>query len=109
MFLHKKMKDKLNNIWSFTVKYKYIITIVFFVVWIIFLDQTSLIFKSELNKEIDFLRKRKEYYEDEIKKNETYFKDLQTNPKTKERLAREEYYMSKDNEVVFIIKDESEE
>ncbi len=103
------MKDKLKNIWSFTVKYKYIITIVLFAFWLIFLDQTSLVYKSKLNKEIEFLRKRKEYYEDEIKKNETYFKDLQTNPKTKERLAREEYYMSKDNEDVFIIQDESEE
>ena len=103
------MKDKLKNIWSFTVKYKYIITIVLFAFWLIFLDQTSLVYRSKLNKEIEFLRKRKEYYEDEIKKNETYFKDLQTNPKTKERLAREEYYMSKDNEDVFIIQDESEE
>ena len=102
------MKDNLKHIWSFIVRYKYIITIVFFAVWIIFLDQTSLIYKSELNKEIDFLRKRKEYYEDVIEKNETYFKDLQTNPKTKERLAREEYYMSKENEDVFIIQDESE-
>lgn len=93
--------------WLFIVKYKYIITIVFFTGWIIFLDQTGLIYKSNLNKEIDFLKKRKEYYEDKIEKNEKYFKDLQTNPKTKERLAREEYYMSKDNEDVFIIVDKT--
>jgi len=102
------MKDKLLNIWSFIVKFKYIITIVFFALWILFLDQTSIIYKSSLTKEIDFLEKRRDYYETEIEKNEKYFHDLQTNPKTKERLAREEYYMSKDNEVVYIIKDLSE-
>ena len=103
------MKEKLLNIWSFIVKYKYIITIVLFVLWILFLDQTSIIYKSNLTKEIEFLKERKDFYEAEIEKNETYFQDLQTNPKTKERLAREEYYMSKDNEVVYIIKDISEE
>ena len=102
------MKDNLKHIWSFIVKYKYIITIVLFALWIIFLDQTSLVYKSQLKEEIDHLRKKKEYYIEEVAKNETYFKDLQTNPETKERLGREEYYMSKDNEDVFIIQDESE-
>ena len=39
---------------------------------------------------------------------EAYIEDLMTNPETKERLAREEYYMSKENEDVFIIQEESE-
>ena len=99
------MKDKLLNLWSFTVKYKYVITILVFIVWILFLDQTNLLYMSDLKEEIEFLKKRQVYYEDEIEKNEKYFNDLQSNVKTKERLAREEYYMKKDNEEIFIIKD----
>ena len=103
------MKEQLSNIWFYIKKYKYIITSVFFIVWILFLDQTGLIYKSKLKKEIEFLKKKKEYYEDRVVKNETYYKDLQINPKAKEKLAREEYYMSKENEDVFIIQDESTE
>ena len=102
------MKEKIKSIWSFILKYKYIITILVFAIWILFLDHTNLIYRSKLSKEIDFLKKRQAYYEAEIEKNETYFNDLQTNPKTKERLAREEYYMKKDNEEVYIINDLSD-
>ena len=103
------MTDNLKHIWSFILKYKYIITLVLFAFWIMFLDQTSLVYKSKLKEEIDHLRKKMEYYIEEVSKNEIYYKDLQTNPKTKEKLAREEYYMSKDSEDIFIIQDESEE
>lgn len=103
------MKEQVSKIWFYIKKYKYIITSVFFIVWILFLDQTGIMFKSKLNEEINFLEKRKAYYVEEIEKNEKYYQDLLTNPATKERLAREEYYMSKDNEDVFIIVDKTED
>ncbi len=103
------MKEQLSKIWFYVKKYKYLITSVFFIVWILFLDQTGIMFKSKLNKEINFLEKRKAFYTEEIEKNEKYYQDLLTNPATKERLAREEYYMSKDNEDVFIIVDKTDE
>jgi cell division protein FtsB len=70
------------------------------------LDQTGLVYKSKLKEEIDHLENKKHYYQEEIRKNEVYYKDLRTNPEAKERLAREEYYMSKENEDVFIIREE---
>jgi len=103
------MKEQVSKIWFYIKKYKYIITSVFFIVWIFFMDQTGIMFKSKLNKEIDFLEKRKAFYVEEIEKNEKYYQDLLTNPATKERLAREEYYMSKDNEDVFLIVDKTED
>ncbi len=103
------MKEQITPYWSYVKKYKYIITSVFFIVWILFLDQTGIMFKSKLNEEIDFLEKRKTFYTEEIEKNEKYYQDLLTNPATKERLAREEYYMSKENEDVFISVDKTED
>ncbi|MCF6367101.1 MAG: septum formation initiator family protein [Bacteroidales bacterium] len=102
------MKEQVSKIWFFIKKYKYIITSVFFIVWIFFIAQTGIMFKSKLNEEINFLEKRKAYYVEEIEKNEKYYQDLLTNPATKERLAREEYFMSKDNEDVFIIVDKTD-
>lgn len=101
------MKKRFSNIWSFILSYKYIITILVFAIWILFLDQTNLLYRSKLLKEIDFLEKRNDYYEAEIEKNETYYQDLLNNPKAKERLAREEYFMKKDNEEIFIIDDQT--
>ena len=97
------MKEKTKIIWSYILKFKYLIAAVVFAVWITFLDQTSLKYKSKLKEEIKSLEKRRKFYKEEIRKNEKYYKDLTTNPDAKERLAREEYYMHKDNEDVFLI------
>ncbi len=92
-------------IWSLIRKFKYAIAVLLFGIWITFIDQTNLRFKSKLRNDIEYLKNKKKFYKKEILKNEKYYKDLTTNPGAKERLAREEYYMSKDNEDVFIIVD----
>lgn len=102
------MKEKTKIIWSYIVKFKYVIAVLVFAVWITFIDQTNLRFKSKLRDEIEYLKNKKEFYKEGIRKNDKYYKDLTTNPDAKERLAREEYYMSKDNEDVFIITEKSE-
>ena len=99
--------EYIQNIWLYIKKYKYIITSVFFIVWILFIDQTGIMFKRNLNKEIKSLKDKKAFYIEDIKKNEKYYQDLLTNPKTKEQLAREEYFMSKDNEEVFVVIDKT--
>jgi cell division protein FtsB len=101
------VKEILKKIWFYTVKFKYPVTILIFSVWISFIDETSLIYKSKIKKDIQALSEKKEYYEAEIQKNEIYFKNLETNSEAKERFAREQYFMSKENEEIFIIRDES--
>ncbi len=101
--------EQLKNIWFYIKKYKYPLTFVFFMApWILFIDQTGVMFKRNLNKEINSLKDRKAFYIEDIKKNEKYYQDLLSDPKAKEKLAREEYYMSKANEDVFIIVDKTE-
>jgi cell division protein DivIC len=101
------VKAVLKKIWFYTVKFKYPVSIVIFGVWITFIDETGLVYKSKIKKEIKALSDKELFYEEQIKKNEIYFKNLETNPEAKERLAREQYFMHKDNEDVFIIRDES--
>ena len=101
------MKHFLKRVWFYIVKFKYPVAIVISAVWISFIDETSLLYKSKIKKEIKALSEKKDFYEEEIKNNEIYYKNLESNPEAKERLAREEYYMHKENEEVFIIRDES--
>jgi len=101
--------EQIKNIWFYIKKYKYLLTSIFFIIWILFIDQTGIMFKRNLNKEISSLKDKKSFYIEDIKKNEKYYQDLLSNPKTKEKLAREEYFMSKENEEVFIIVDKTKD
>lgn len=95
--------ERIKQTFFFITKYKYLLTGAFFLIWILFLDQTGIMYKRKLKEEIASLKNKKIFYIESIKKNEKYYQDLLTNPETKEKLAREEYYMSKKNEEVFII------
>jgi cell division protein FtsB len=102
------MQEVLKKIWFYIVKFKYPVAALIFIVWITFIDETGLIYKSKIKKEIKALKEKEQFYEVEINNNELYFKNLNSNPEAKERLAREKYFMHKDNEEVFIIKDLSD-
>jgi hypothetical protein len=47
---------------------RYVIVTVFFVIWMVFLDNTSYIEHSVLDKQLNELEDNKKYYQDEIKK-----------------------------------------
>ena len=86
---------------------RYVIVLVFFVVWMSFLDTTSYMEHRVLNKELDELEDNKKYYQDEIKKDEENIKHLK-NPDQIEKYAREKYYMKRDSEDIYIIEFEEE-
>ena len=86
---------------------RYLIVLVFFVVWITFVDTTSYMEHRVLNKEIEELEENKKYYQDEIKKDEENIKQLK-NPDHVEKYAREKYYMKRDSEDVYIIEFEED-
>ncbi|WP_405336796.1 septum formation initiator family protein, partial [Psychroserpens sp.] len=56
----------------------------------------------ELNEDISDLENEKEYYRKEIEKDKKAIKQLSTEDGI-EKLAREKYYMKKDNEDIYII------
>jgi cell division protein DivIC len=107
------MANPLNN---FFTKYpflkflgnRYVIVLVFFTIWMLFLDNTSYLLHQDLNKQIDELEANKKYYQDEIKKDKKNIKKLQ-NPDHVEQYAREKYYMKRDSEDIYIIEYEEDE
>ena len=86
---------------------KYVIVLVFFAVWMLFLDNYSYLNHRLLDNEINELEENKEYYLEEIKQDKKNIKILK-NPHQVEKFAREKYYMKKDSEDIYIIEYEGD-
>jgi cell division protein FtsB len=68
----------------------------------LFFDANSWLIHRELNTDMDDLQDEKEYYQKEIEKDKKAIKELSTDEGT-EKIAREKYYMKKENEDIYII------
>ena len=96
-----------DSTWFRFVSNKYVWVLLFFIAWMLFLDNYSYLNHRELNKQIDELEDNKSYYQEEIKKDQGNIKLLK-NPDQIEKYAREKYYMKKDSEDIYIIEYEDE-
>ncbi|TPN85460.1 septum formation initiator [Aquimarina algicola] len=68
----------------------------------LFLDTNSWLIHRELDQEIQELEENKEYYIKEIVKDQKNIKTLKDSGEL-EKFAREEYFMKRDNEEIYII------
>ncbi len=84
------------------VKNIFVIIFIVFAVWMLFIDSNSLMIHHELNEDVTDLEDEKKYYNKEIEKDKKAIKALSTEDGI-EKLAREKYYMKKDNEDIYII------
>lgn len=84
-------------------KNRYVLSGLLFVIWMIFLDTHSLKIHYKLHKEIQQARKAISFYTSEIEKDRERINQLESNPASLERFAREQYYFKKPNEEIFII------
>ncbi|MEZ4803400.1 MAG: septum formation initiator family protein [Gelidibacter sp.] len=80
----------------------YVLIFAVFVIWMLFFDANSWLIHRELNADKNALEDEKEYYKKEIEKDNKDIKEL-SNDEGLERLAREKYYMKKENEDIYII------
>jgi cell division protein FtsB len=67
-----------------------------------FFDANSWLIHHELNSEMNDLEDEKTYYKNEIDKDTKAIKELNSEDGI-EKLAREKYYMKKENEEIYII------
>ncbi|HEX9979373.1 MAG TPA: septum formation initiator family protein [Flavobacterium sp.] len=88
-------------------KNKYVWVLLFFIAWMLFLDNYSYLNHRELNEQIDELEDNKQYYLEEIRKDQENIKLLK-NPDQVEKYAREKYYMKRDSEDIYIIEFEGD-
>lgn len=88
------------------IRNKYVITGLVFLVWMVFFDRHNLIAQFKLKQELTAIEKEKLYYQEQAVIVEAEAKNLFTNAEMLEQFAREEYYMKKDHEEVFVIVEE---
>lgn len=102
------LKEKIEKRpWLRFLGNRYVLVLLFFAVWMLFLDNYSWLVHRRLDAEINELNTNKEYYRNEIRKDSANIKLLK-NPDQVEKYAREKYYMKRDSEDIYIIEYEGE-
>jgi len=101
----KEKKEKKT--WLKIVSNKYLLISLVFGVWMLFLDNYSLMDQRTLDQQINELQDNKKYYQDEIRKDKENIKLLKNDDQI-EKYAREKYYMKKENEDIYIIEYEGD-
>ena len=96
------LKEWRKKKWFKIMTNTYILVLTIFVIWMAFFDTNSLLIHLELGNEIDKLEKEKEFLKNEIAKDKEILKKM-SDERELEKLAREKYYMKKDNEEIFLI------
>ena len=91
----KKILRKLNN--------RYVYAIAIFLVVFLFVDQFNLFEQIRLRKTLQNQKEQIEFYEKEISDSKELLDKLQNDTATMEQVARENYLMKRDNEVVYLI------
>lgn len=98
----KKSKKVFVKILPY-LKDKYIITVLFLVIWLSFIDNNDFISQYKYRQELSQLRSEKQYLEDEITRNKKDLHELMSSPENLEKFAREKFYMKKKDEDVFVL------
>lgn len=97
----KEILKKFNN--------KYIIATLIFVFVILFVDQYNVFRQIKSFRELREAKKQVEFYENEIKEQRDILDNLHRDSALMERIARERYMMKRDNEVIYIIENDTED
>tara|TARA_B100000674_G_C37210678_1_gene632538 strand:- start:6 stop:320 length:315 start_codon:yes stop_codon:yes gene_type:complete len=99
-YLLKFIPKPLRNI--------YVSSTIFFIFWILLIDDYNLLKQRKIQKKIDELTEQKKFYISEIKKDSIELVDLKTKKSKQEKFAREKFLMKKDNEDLYIIRKKNE-
>ena len=85
------------------VRKKYVVALVLFFAWIVFFDENSIVSHQKNRERLNELIEQKEYYKERIVADKQKLEDLNSGIEDLEKFAREQYYMSKPDEDVFIV------
>lgn len=88
---------------------KYFLSVIVFVVWVSFFDRNDLFTQWDRKQELQRLETSTAFYEKEIANTKKELMDLNNNPITLEKFAREKFYLKRPNEEIFLINDSTDE
>ena len=81
----------------------YIVTTVFFVVWVLFFDKNDFITQFKLKSQLNEMRQQRDFYKERTIVVEQEREELLENEALLEKFAREKYWMKKESEDVYIV------
>lgn len=81
----------------------YVITLLVFLVWMLFLDSNDLVSQYKLSNKLDNLETEKAYYQEKIEEVKKDREELLSNKELLEKFAREKYLMRKKTEDLYVI------
>ncbi|WP_153795923.1 FtsB family cell division protein [Foetidibacter luteolus] len=82
---------------------KYLLSLGAFAVMIVFIDRNDIFVQLDRKQQLKDLTESRDFYHREIEKTKKQLDDLQHNSAALEKYARENLYMKRDNEDVFIV------
>lgn len=100
----KNLLTKLKAKYPFLkwVTNRFVLVTLFFITWLLFFDTYAFLDHKTINKELRKLEENRDYYKEEILKDEQAIKKLHRMEEI-EKYAREKYYMKRENEDIYII------
>lgn len=101
-----KVKDLAGSVFSIFFN-KYLIAFAAFVVWIVFFDDNNLRHHQQNLKELAMLREQVAHYKQQIEDDKRKLYELQTNDENLEKFAREQFFMKKADEDIYVIVEEN--
>lgn len=99
--------SKLNSLWQLIRQYKYWVTSFCVVLFVGVLDDNSNLNRYLHRKQLEQLRNEIEQFRQEYERADRCMKELESDPYAVEKIARERYYMKRDNEDVYIVVDDT--
>ena len=99
-----KMKRILLAVWK-VVRNKYDAVTLIFLLFIFFLGENNVLVTHKLKRDVAELNREIELLENDIKRDSAEAESLIGNIDALETYGREHYYMKRDNEDIYIIKD----
>jgi cell division protein FtsB len=94
--------DFNNNVFKI-LRNKWIVASVLFLTWIVFFDENSIVSHQKNKRRLYELKQQEEYYRERIEADKQKLEDLKAGEEKLEKFAREQYYMSKPDEDVFVV------
>ncbi len=96
------LKDFYNQLPSW-LKNRYTLTIISFVIWMLFFDSNDAFMMYKLKRELNQIETEKEYFRDKIEETRADLDNLLNDNAKLEKFAREKYLMKNPNEDIFVI------
>lgn len=100
------MTNKLKGVLRFLGHNKYWIVLIVGVLVVGVVDENSFLKRVQLESKISDLKDQVEEYNRQYDRDMTRLRELETNPKAIEKIARERYFMKADDEDIFVLSDD---